>query len=86
MCEAGRVFFWCIGFDLRYKFAPKLKKYYVGMIIPALTGLLVVGILTAFFYKSVKMDIAGAIITAVISAGILALLITGAIYAGQVLG
>jgi hypothetical protein len=56
------------------------------MIIPALTGLLVVGILTAFFYKSVKMDIAGAIITAVISAGILALLITGAIYAGQVLG
>lgn len=69
-----------------YIFAPKLKKHYVSMIIPVLTGLLVVGILTTFFYKSVKMDIAGAIVTAVICAGVLALLITGAIYAGQVLG
>ena len=56
------------------------------MIIPVLTGLLVVGILTAFFYKSTKMDIAGSIVTAVICAGVLALLIAGAIYAGEALG
>ena len=56
------------------------------MIIPVLTGLLVVGILTAFFYKSVKMDIAGSIVTAVVCSGLLALLITAAIYAGQLFG
>ena len=53
------------------------------MIIPALTGLLVTGVVTTFFYKTVKMDIAGAIIAAVICTGVLALLVTGAIYAGQ---
>ena len=56
------------------------------MTIPVLTGLLVVGILTAFFYKTTQMDITGAIVTAVVCAGVLALLITGAIYAGQVFG
>ena len=56
------------------------------MMISLITAFLLVGILTAFFYKTVKMDIAAAIASAVVSAGILALLIVGVIYAGQLFG
>jgi hypothetical protein len=56
------------------------------MTLGLITGLLTVGAFAVFFYKTTKMDIAGAIIAAVVCAGVLALLITGAIYAGQVFG
>ena len=78
--------FWNIGFGAQYNFAPKLKKHYVRMILSAVTGLLVVGILAVFFYKTAKMDIAGSSVAAVVCAGILALLIAGAIYAGRLFG
>jgi hypothetical protein len=52
------------------------------MILPLITGFLTVGAFAAFFYKTTGMDITGAIIAAVVCAGVLALLITGAIYAG----
>ena len=53
------------------------------MILPLITGFLTVGAFAVFFYKTTKMGIAGAIITALICSGVLALVITGAIYAGQ---
>jgi hypothetical protein len=56
------------------------------MTIPLATGFLTIGAIAVFFYKTTKMDIAGSIITAVVCAGVLALLITGAIYGGQVFG
>ena len=56
------------------------------MILSVVTGLLVVGAFAVFFYKTAKMDIAGSIITAVVCAGVLAPLITGAILAGQLFG
>ena len=56
------------------------------MILSVVTGLLVVGILAVFFYKTAKMDIAGSIIAAVVCAGVLALLIAGAIHGGQLFG
>ena len=56
------------------------------MMISLITAFLFVGILTAFFYKTVKMDMSAAIASAVVSAGTLALLIVGVIYAGQLFG
>jgi hypothetical protein len=86
LCEAGSVLFWNVRFGTEYDFAPKLKKYYVGMIVPVVAGLLIVAVLSVFFYRTAKMDIAGSIITAAICAGLLALLVTAAIYAGQIFG
>lgn len=56
------------------------------MIVPVVAGLLIVAVLSVFFYRTAKMDIAGSIITAAICAGLLALLVTAAIYAGQIFG
>ena len=79
MCWIGR-------FGVPHNFAPKLKKHYVRMTIPLITGFLAVGAFAVFFYKTTQMDIAGSIVTAVVCAGVLALLITGAIFAGQLFG
>ena len=78
--------FWNARLRAEYHFAPKLKKYYVSMILLAVVGLVVVAILTRFFYRSVRMDIAGAILTALVCTAILALLVAGAIYGGQIFG
>ena len=56
------------------------------MILLAVVGLVVVAILTRFFYRSVRMDIAGAILAALVCTAILALLVAGAIYGGQIFG
>ena len=77
--------FWNVRLSTLYDFAPKLKKHYVPMIIPLITGLLTVGAFAVFFYRSTKMDLTGSIITAVVCAGVLALLIAAAIYGGEVL-
>jgi len=53
------------------------------MIILALASLAIVAILAVFFYRTADMDIVGAIIAAVVSAGVLALLVTGAIYVSE---
>ena len=84
--RSGEYFVLDFGLRAPHNLAPKLKKLYIHMTIPLITGLLAVGAFAVFFYKTTKMDIAGSIITAVVCAGVLALLIIGAIYAGQVLG
>jgi hypothetical protein len=86
LCEAGRILFWIVRFGTQYNFAPKLKKQYDPMTFPLITGLLTVGAFAVFFYKTTKMDITGSIIAALVCAGVLALLIAGAISAGQILG
>jgi hypothetical protein len=53
------------------------------MTFPLITGVLTVAAFAVFFYKAAKMDITGSIIAALICAGVLALLITAAIYGGQ---
>ena len=54
------------------------------MIVPVVAGLLIVTVLAVFFYRTAKMDVVGAIISAAVCAGLLALLIIAAIYAGQI--
>jgi hypothetical protein len=56
------------------------------MIFPAAVGFLVVVILFVFFYRTVKMDLTGAIATALLAAAGLALLAAAAISVGQLFG
>jgi len=53
------------------------------MIVLVAAGALVVGLLILFFYRTVDMDIAGSIVAALFSTGLLGALIAGAIYAGE---
>jgi hypothetical protein len=56
------------------------------MIISVLAGLLLIVILTAFFHRTLHMDMGGAIFTALIAAVLLAALVAGAISIGQLFG
>ena len=54
------------------------------MLISLVAGIFVVGLLALFFYRSLRMDIGGSIIAALLSTGLLGGLITLAIYAGRI--
>jgi hypothetical protein len=56
------------------------------MIFPIAVGFFVVVILTVFFYRATRMDLAEAIGTALLSAVVLALLVAAAIFVGQMFG
>jgi hypothetical protein len=53
------------------------------MLILVTAGVFVVVLLALFFYRTVDMDIAGSIFAALLSIGLLGVLITGAIFAGR---
>jgi len=53
------------------------------VIILLITGLLATGAFAAFLYKTTLLDIGGSITAAVVCAGVVALLITGAIYGSR---
>ncbi len=56
------------------------------MIIPLIAGFLVFVLAGLFFRRTMDLDIGGSIVAAVVSVGVLALLVTAAIYAGQLFG
>jgi hypothetical protein len=56
------------------------------MIFPIAVGFLLVVILAVFFYRSTSMDLTGALVTALVSAAVLALLAAAAISVGQMFG
>ena len=53
------------------------------MIISLILGLIVIAVLAAFFYRTLGMDIAGAIFSALLASALLAILVTAVIYAAE---
>jgi hypothetical protein len=54
--------------------------------ILAVIGLVAFGILLAFFYRTVRLDIGGSIMAALLTSGLLGVLIGAIVYAGALFG
>lgn len=59
-----------------------MKKTYAFMIPSVAIGLVAFGILFAFFYRTAEMDVVGSIVAALLSLGVLALLIVAIVNVG----
>lgn len=54
------------------------------MLILIVAGAFVVGLLSLFFYRSLRMDVSGSILAALLGAGVLVGVVMLAVYAGRI--